>query len=62
MKSVSTGHLNHTDPHRTQFHVLSFEGPDEYSRAGGIASRMNGLAEALSEFGFDRHQSTRRRN
>ena len=38
-----------------QFHLLSFEGPDPYSRAGGIASRITGLSEALSEEGFDTH-------
>jgi glycosyltransferase involved in cell wall biosynthesis len=30
-----------------QFHLLSFEGPDAYARAGGIASRIDGLARAL---------------
>jgi glycosyltransferase involved in cell wall biosynthesis len=38
-----------------QFHVLSFEGPDGYSRAGGIASRIEGLALALAELGFETH-------
>ncbi len=38
-----------------QFHVLSFEGPDGYSRAGGIASRIDGLAHALADFGFETH-------
>lgn len=36
-----------------QFHVLSFEGPDEYSRAGGIATRVTGLTRALAESGFE---------
>jgi hypothetical protein len=27
-----------------QFHILSFEGPDAYSQAGGIATRVGGLA------------------
>ncbi|MEM1414548.1 MAG: glycosyltransferase family 4 protein [Myxococcota bacterium] len=31
-----------------EFHVLSFEGPDGYSRAGGIATRIVGLTEALA--------------
>lgn len=31
-----------------RFHILSFEGPDAYARAGGIASRITGLAEALA--------------
>jgi glycosyltransferase involved in cell wall biosynthesis len=39
----------------TQFHILSFEGPDAYARAGGIASRVTGLSEALAEAGFETH-------
>jgi hypothetical protein len=35
-----------------QFHLLSFEGPDGYSGAGGIASRIEGLAQALAGLGF----------
>ena len=38
-----------------QFHILSFEGPDEYARAGGIASRITGLSEALAADGFETH-------
>ena len=38
-----------------QFHILSFEGPDGYARAGGIASRITGLSEALAEAGFETH-------
>jgi len=38
-----------------QFHVLSFEGPDGYSRAGGIASRIEGLTDTLAELGFETH-------
>lgn len=38
-----------------QFHVLSFEGPDGYARAGGIATRITGLTEALAESGFETH-------
>jgi glycosyltransferase involved in cell wall biosynthesis len=38
-----------------QFHALSFEGPDAYSRAGGLASRVCGLTEAFAEAGFDTH-------
>jgi len=34
----------------TQIHILSFEGPDDYSRAGGL---VTGLAAALSEAGFN---------
>jgi glycosyltransferase involved in cell wall biosynthesis len=37
------------------FHILSFEGPDPYAQAGGIASRVTGLAQALAHEGFDTH-------
>jgi glycosyltransferase involved in cell wall biosynthesis len=39
----------------TQFHLLSFEGPDPYARAGGLASRVDGLARALVSLGFEVH-------
>jgi glycosyltransferase involved in cell wall biosynthesis len=39
----------------TQIHILAFEGPDDYSRAGGLATRVSGLAAALSEAGFETH-------
>lgn len=38
-----------------QFHVLSFEGPDAYARAGGIATRVVGLTSAIAEAGADTH-------
>ncbi len=38
-----------------QFHLLSFEGPDPYSRAGGIATRVDGLTETLAKLGFETH-------
>lgn len=38
-----------------QFHILSFEGPDLYARAGGLATRVVGLADTLSELGFETH-------
>jgi len=38
-----------------QFHILCFEGPDDYARAGGIASRISGLSEALADAGFETH-------
>jgi glycosyltransferase involved in cell wall biosynthesis len=38
-----------------QFHLLSFEGPDRYSRAGGLATRVEGLADTLAGFGFETH-------
>jgi glycosyltransferase involved in cell wall biosynthesis len=44
-------------PHNAplQFHVLSFEGPDTYAQAGGIASRITGLTQALALAGFETH-------
>ena len=38
-----------------QVHVLSFEGPDDYSRAGGLATRVTGLTEAFADAGFEIH-------
>jgi len=38
-----------------QFHVLSFEGPDGYARAGGIASRIEGLTESIEALGYETH-------
>jgi glycosyltransferase involved in cell wall biosynthesis len=38
-----------------QFHLLSFEGPDAYARAGGIASRVTGLMRALAEADYETH-------
>lgn len=38
-----------------QFHVLSLEGPDPYARAGGLASRVDGLTQSLGSLGFETH-------
>lgn len=38
-----------------QFHILSFEGPDRYSRAGGLATRVDGLSDTLASLGFETH-------
>lgn len=38
-----------------QFHMLSFEGPDPYSRAGGLATRAEGLVGTLAGLGFETH-------
>ena len=40
-------------PGRTVFVVLSFEGPDVYSQAGGLGVRVKGLSRALAELGFE---------
>ena len=38
-----------------QCHLLSFEGSDSYAQAGGLASRVSGLSNALVHTGFDTH-------
>jgi len=38
-----------------QCHLLSFEGPDAYAEAGGLASRIKGLSSALVHAGFETH-------
>ena len=38
-----------------QFHILSFEGPDPYARAGGLATRVEGLTDTLASLGFETH-------
>jgi glycosyltransferase involved in cell wall biosynthesis len=42
-------------PDRTVFVVLSFEGPDLYSQAGGLGVRVKGLSRALAKRGYDTH-------
>ena len=45
-------HANRTDP---IFALLSFEGPDPYSKAGGLGSRVTELSEALARLGYETH-------
>jgi len=40
------------EPQRTVFVILSFEGPDVYSQAGGLGVRVKGLARTLAQLGF----------
>jgi glycosyltransferase involved in cell wall biosynthesis len=47
--------MSRAQSHALQFHILSFEGPDLYARAGGIASRITGLAQALADHSFATH-------
>jgi hypothetical protein len=42
-------------PDSLDFVLLSFEGPDEYSMAGGLGVRMKELALELSRQGFRTH-------
>ncbi|HYL08707.1 MAG TPA: glycosyltransferase family 4 protein [Candidatus Udaeobacter sp.] len=40
------------DPRSTEFVILSFEGPDVYSQAGGLGVRVKGLSRALARLGY----------
>lgn len=40
------------DPHEAVFVLLSFEGPDVYSQAGGLGVRVKGLSRTLARMGF----------
>ena len=43
------------DPATTVFVLVSFEGPDPYSQAGGLGVRISGLARTLATLGYDTH-------
>ena len=47
--------MPHFTPQNAQFVIISFEGPDEYSRAGGLAVRVRDLSEALAQQGYCTH-------
>jgi glycosyltransferase involved in cell wall biosynthesis len=42
-------------PQTTEFAILSFEGPDVYSQAGGLGVRVKGLSRALAQLGYQTH-------
>lgn len=42
-------------PADSVFVLISFEGPDLYSQAGGLGVRMAGLAKTLAEAGYETH-------
>ncbi|HJQ19316.1 MAG TPA: glycosyltransferase family 4 protein [Gemmatimonadaceae bacterium] len=42
-------------PADSVFVLISFEGPDLYSQAGGLGVRMAGLAKSLAEAGYETH-------
>jgi len=42
-------------PDSANFVLLSFEGPDLYSQAGGLGVRVKGLSRSLARMGFDTH-------
>lgn len=43
------------NPENVVFAVLSFEGPDPYSLAGGLGVRVSKLTKALAEQGYETH-------
>ena len=43
------------DPDNTIFVILSFEGPDQYSQAGGLGVRVTELSETLASLGYPTH-------
>ena len=58
LRSLHAGHDRHDRlgiREHTQFHVLSFEGPDPYSRIGGLETRISGLCQALVSAGHETH-------
>jgi len=42
-------------PENAVFIIVSFEGPDPYSQAGGLGVRVSGLANALADGGYETH-------
>src|SRR5438067_3226023 len=46
------GRAVNLDPQRTVFVILSFEGPDQYSQAGGLGVRVKGLSRSLARMGY----------
>jgi glycosyltransferase involved in cell wall biosynthesis len=42
-------------PDNTVFLVISFEGPDQYAKAGGLGVRVAELSEALADNGYETH-------
>lgn len=42
-------------PDNTEFVILCFEGPDPYSRAGGLGVRIGHLSVTLAQMGFPTH-------
>jgi glycosyltransferase involved in cell wall biosynthesis len=53
--SVGGSVLPRIDTSNTTFAILSFEGPDPYSNAGGLGVRVTELSHALAQNGYDTH-------
>ncbi|UCC61223.1 MAG: glycosyltransferase family 4 protein [Dehalococcoidia bacterium] len=47
--------MREISPNNTEFIILSFEGPDLYSLAGGLGVRVTNLSEAFADQGFNVH-------
>lgn len=52
---VVTDHYPEINHGNTVFTIVSFEGPDPYSRAGGLGVRVSELAEVLAGRGYETH-------
>ena len=46
---------NRLQPDQVEFVLLTFEGPDSYSKAGGLGVRVANLADTLASQGFSTH-------
>jgi glycosyltransferase involved in cell wall biosynthesis len=55
VKPARAGQAPPLRPDRTVFCLLSFEGPDVYSQAGGLGTRVKELARALARLGYTVH-------
>lgn len=52
---MSISQKKHISPENTEFIQLSFEGPDGYSMAGGLGTRVTELTETLAQLGYSTH-------
>jgi glycosyltransferase involved in cell wall biosynthesis len=53
--SLASSALHGISPENTVFVSLCFEGPDVYSTAGGLGTRVTELTEALATLGYQTH-------
>src|SRR5215208_636431 len=47
--------MHEITPESSVFVLVTFEGPDLYSQAGGLGVRMAGLGRALADAGYETH-------
>lgn len=55
LENPASDYLPGISPRNTEFVCLSFEGPDSYSKAGGLGVRISELTRALAGHGFETH-------